>query len=73
MRFRTHLIVFYLLYVEYLPHINKGTPLLLIGNKTDKIAERKIPYDIGRALADNLGAEYIETSALANSNCIEAL
>lgn len=50
-----------------------GVPVILVGCKSDLIEQRAVIYDIAQALANNLGLPYIETSAKANSNCIEVL
>lgn len=38
-------------------------PVLLVANKVDLLHSRKISEDKGRDLANQLGVEYIETSA----------
>ena len=41
---------------------------ILVGNMSDKEKERKVTRERGQQLADELGAEFIETSAKDNSN-----
>lgn len=45
---------------EYAP---EGVPKLLVGNKSDLVAERAISTDQGQTLAESLGMEFVETSA----------
>lgn len=47
-------------------------PIVLVGNKKDLEAERKIAYQKAKAMADSWDAEYIETSALTKENYKEA-
>ncbi|KAK9324960.1 ras family-domain-containing protein [Lipomyces orientalis] len=48
----------------------KGTsvPMILIGNKSDKVAEREITSQEGAALAKQLGCDFFEVSAKNNIN-----
>ncbi|NVM52380.1 MAG: GTP-binding protein [Candidatus Helarchaeota archaeon] len=41
---------------------------LLVGNKIDLVEERKISYEEGNKLADELGLSYLETSAKTGDN-----
>lgn len=43
-------------------------PMILVGNKIDKVDERVISYDQGRREAENHGIKYYETSAKCNGN-----
>jgi GTPase KRas protein len=38
-------------------------PLMLVGNKSDKVTEREVSRDEGAAMARKLGCDFIETSA----------
>jgi Ras-related protein Rab-8A len=51
---------------------DEGSRFLLIGNKVDLEDERKVSEEDGRALAEELGANFIETSAKANMNVADA-
>lgn len=42
-------------------------PVMLVGNKSDKVTERAVSSQEGQALADDLGCEFLEASA---KNCI---
>jgi Ras-related protein Rab-8A len=44
----------------------------LIGNKTDEKDKRVVTEEQGRALADELGMQFMETSAKANEGVTEA-
>jgi len=46
--------------------------LLLVGNKTDKITERTVPFDSAKRFAEKIGIPYIETSPLNGNNVQEA-
>ena len=48
------------------------TPILLVGNKSDMVADREVAVSEGKALARDLGCEFIETSAKGNVNVEEA-
>ena len=52
---------------------SKKIPCILIGNKQDLSSERNITYKEAKSLADKWNMEYMETSALNNFNCKEAL
>ncbi len=47
--------------------------ICIVGNKTDLGNHRKVSYEAGKTLADNLGALYIETSAKDHENVQELL
>jgi GTPase KRas protein len=38
-------------------------PLMLVGNKCDKVTEREVSRDEGAAMARQMGCDFIETSA----------
>jgi GTPase KRas protein len=42
-------------------------PVMLVGNKSDKVTEREVSHQEGSALARDLGCEFVEASA---KNCI---
>ena len=50
------------------PSVNR----LLIGNKVDLSAQRKIPFEKGAALAKEHKIKFLETSAKSTTNVIEA-
>lgn len=41
---------------------------VIVGNKTDLMEEREVSYDEALAFAKELGADYLETSALSGEN-----
>ena len=45
---------------------------ILIGNKTDEKGSREITEDQGRELADELGMQFMETSAKTNEGVTES-
>mmetsp|Transcript_13271 Transcript_13271/g.24889 ORF Transcript_13271/g.24889 Transcript_13271/m.24889 type:complete len:198 (-) Transcript_13271:1592-2185(-) len=49
-----------------------NTMKLLIGNKSDLEAERQVPTEKGQELAERIGVEFVETSAMTGSNIEEA-
>lgn len=49
-------------------HSWDNAQVILVGNKSDMEAERVVTYQRGKQLADQLGLEFFETSALANIN-----
>ncbi|CAK4658547.1 unnamed protein product [Aphanomyces euteiches] len=49
-------------------HVNK----LLVGNKSDLIAERVVSTDAGKEFADSRGMDFLETSAKSGHNVNEA-
>ena len=53
-------------------HATEGVHNLLIGNKCDWTEKRVISEDQGRALAQELGIPFMETSAKSNINVEEA-
>lgn len=46
-------------------HVN--VPIMLVGNKSDRVTEREVSTQEGHALARELGCEFVEASA---KNCI---
>lgn len=42
-------------------------PIMLVGNKSDRVTEREVSTQEGHALARELGCEFVEASA---KNCI---
>jgi Ras-related protein Rab-8A len=53
-------------------HATEGVHKILIGNKCDWTEKRVVSEDQGRALAQELGIPFIETSAKSNVNVEEA-
>jgi len=53
-------------------HATEGVHKILIGNKCDWTEKRVISEDQGRALAQELGIPFMETSAKSNINVEEA-
>lgn len=51
---------------------SSNVPLILIGNKSDKEDERKVPTTKGQNVADEFGAFFFETSAVKHTNAEEA-
>ena len=51
---------------------DKGFPKILIGNKCDLEDKRQVSYDEGKAYADSMGAEFLETSARDGTNIEKA-
>ena len=47
-------------------------PVMLVGNKSDKVTERKVSTQEGHALARKLGCEFVEASAKDNINVEKA-
>ncbi|GAA5903082.1 hypothetical protein JCM6882_006962 [Rhodosporidiobolus microsporus] len=47
-------------------------PIVLVGNKIDRVHEREVETQHGRELARRLGTEFIETSAKTRENLEEA-
>jgi small GTP-binding protein len=45
--------------------------LIIVGTKLDKKMNRKVTYEEGKKLADDLGVSYFETSAMKNLNVSE--
>lgn len=46
---------------------NGNVPIMLVGNKSDRVTEREVSTQEGHALARELGCEFVEASA---KNCI---
>ncbi len=46
--------------------------IVLVGNKCDLIDKRRVSYERGKALADEYGWPFFETSAKENINVTEA-
>jgi GTPase KRas protein len=46
---------------------NSTVPIMLVGNKSDRVTEREVSTQEGHALARDLGCEFVEASA---KNCI---
>ena len=53
-------------------HASPGVNKILIGNKCDWDEKRAVSLDQGRALADEFGLRFLETSAKANEGVEEA-
>ncbi|CCO26741.1 GTP-binding protein ypt2 AltName: Full=SEC4 homolog [Rhizoctonia solani AG-1 IB] len=53
-------------------HASEGVNKILIGNKSDWVDKKAITEDQGRALADELGIKFMETSAKANEGVEDA-
>jgi len=53
-------------------HATEGVHKILIGNKCDWTEKRVVSEDQGRALAQELGIQFIETSAKSNVNVEDA-
>ena len=51
----------------YNPAPTGPVPVMLVGNKSDKVTERAVSSQEGQALARDLGCEFVEASA---KNCI---
>lgn len=49
-------------------HTSKKIYKILVGNKCDLVDQRKISFDSGKEMADNLKIDFIETSALSSEN-----
>jgi GTPase KRas protein len=46
---------------------NQPVPIMLVGNKSDRVTEREVSTQEGHALARELGCEFVEASA---KNCV---
>ncbi|RPA91646.1 ras-domain-containing protein [Choiromyces venosus 120613-1] len=46
---------------------NNNVPIMLVGNKSDRVTEREVSTQEGHALARDLGCEFVEASA---KNCV---
>jgi GTPase SAR1 family protein len=53
-------------------HTLEDVKLLLVGNKCDLIENREVSYDQGKKLVDDVGINFIETSAKTSMNVEEA-
>ncbi len=53
-------------------HASEGVNKILIGNKCDWTEKRAVTEDQGRELAQELGIDFMETSAKANEGVEEA-
>lgn len=47
-------------------------PVVIVGNKVDRVHEREVSTEAGEALAKRLGCAFIETSAKTRQNLEEA-
>ena len=54
-------------YEEIIKKADKGTSIILVGNKCDLENERKVTIEMGQNKAKNLNCPFFETSALANT------
>ena len=72
-----------ILHVESFDHVNdwlkevnryaaEGTVKLLVGNKSDRTADRVVTEEQAKEFADELGIPFIETSAKSAKNVEEA-
>eukprot|EP00419_Tripos_fusus_P011421 CAMPEP_0172658026 /NCGR_PEP_ID=MMETSP1074-20121228/2500_1 /TAXON_ID=2916 /ORGANISM="Ceratium fusus, Strain PA161109" /LENGTH=217 /DNA_ID=CAMNT_0013473251 /DNA_START=70 /DNA_END=723 /DNA_ORIENTATION=+ len=52
-------------------YVRGNVSRLLVGNKSDLSSKRCITHDEGKCLADELGVQFLETSAKDNSNIVE--
>ena len=55
-------------YDESQNYLQKSVPRMLVGNKADLASQRTVRFEDAKGLADRVAAEYIETSAKANTN-----
>ena len=53
-------------------HTPADLPIVLLGNKSDLVDQRKVTQDQATALAQKLNLSYLETSALNSSNVEQA-
>jgi Ras-related protein Rab-11A len=53
-------------------HTSSDLPIVLVGNKSDLVNERKVSREEATALAEKLNLSYMETSALNASNVEQA-
>jgi len=51
---------------------SESIPIVLVGNKADKIQEREVALQEGAAIAKRLGCEFVETSAKTRHNLEQA-
>lgn len=59
-------------YANIEQHASEGVSKILVGNKCDNDEKRVITAEQGKALADELGLDYVETSAKSNTNVEQA-
>ncbi|KAG1844904.1 ras family-domain-containing protein, partial [Suillus tomentosus] len=59
-------------YAKIKQHASEDVNVILIGNKSDRTDKRVVPDIQGRALADELGMKFVETSAKAKEGVEEA-
>ncbi|KAL4400880.1 GTP-binding protein [Malassezia pachydermatis] len=59
-------------YQDVQQHASEGACKILVGNKCDWEEKRVVTTEQGQELANELGMQYIETSAKANTNVDEA-
>jgi Ras-related protein Rab-1A len=61
---------------DWLKEVNRyaaeGTVKLLVGNKSDRTADRVVTEEQAKEFADDLGIPFIETSAKSSKNVEEA-
>ena len=61
---------------DWLKEVNRyaseGTCKLLVGNKSDRAADRVVSTETAKAFADELGIAFLETSAKSAKNVEEA-
>ena len=59
---------------EWLKEVNKyaneNTCKILVGNKSDQSADRQISYEMGQKKAQEMGLQFLETSAKSNTNVV---
>ena len=55
-------------WIQIINEYNSTLPIILVGNKTDKIDERIITTEEGKQLADEYKMDFIESSALNGEN-----
>ena len=55
-------------WIKIINEYNSTLPIILVGNKTDKIDERIITTEEGKQLADEYKMDFIESSALNGEN-----
>jgi small GTP-binding protein len=59
-------------WLQNLEEYNTDAKKILVGNKVDRSAERKVTTEMGEALAKDHNMEFFETSAKINKNVDEA-
>eukprot|EP01133_Synstelium_polycarpum_P007690 gene7690-9002_t len=55
-------------WIEDINQYSAGMVIVLVGNKSDLNEKRKVSFEQGKALADELGIKFLETSAKENLN-----